>query len=52
MDTLLLQTTIDTGEALGNTPITNKTELITCVVTIIIGAIIRAIEKRKMNKRK
>ena len=52
MNTLLLQTTIDTGDAISNAPITNKTELITCVVTIIVGAIIRAIEKRQMNKRK
>ena len=39
-------------DCLSNTDFTNKTELITCLVTIAVGAIIRIIEKRKMNRNK
>ncbi len=34
-----------------NTTISNNTELITSLVTIIIGAIIRVIEKKRLKKK-
>jgi len=39
-------------DCLTNLDFANKTEVITCLVTIVVGGIIRAIEKRKMNRNK
>jgi hypothetical protein len=37
-------------DCLQNVDLSNKSELITCLVTIVIGAIIRVIEKRHDRK--
>jgi len=37
-------------DCLSNVDLSNKTELITCLVTIAVGAVIRFIEKRKDRK--
>lgn len=39
-------------DCLSNVDLSNKTELITCLVTIAVGAVIRFIEKRKDRKNK
>jgi hypothetical protein len=42
----------DCVDCLKNIDPSNKGEMITCIVTIVIGAVIRVIEKRKMSKNK
>ncbi len=39
-------------DCLSNINLANKTEVVTCLVTIAVGAIIRIIEKRKMKRTK
>lgn len=39
-------------DCLSNINLGNKSEIITCLVTIVVGGIIRTIEKRKMNRTK
>jgi hypothetical protein len=48
----LIPLNADCVDCLSNVDLSNKTEVITCLVTIAVGVVIRFIEKRKDRKSK